>query len=202
MQGVLGAAEPEKRLRDESLGERLGIGRDLLISSDAKVGMAVGDVGFAKPVIGFEGEAGFGPGGKEGFQSGDGFLDLVLGELDFGEEQLRLPAGWSLGLVFDQCLDEGQRFVFPVLLEEGPGEAEIGGVGMAGGVLQGEERAIFLLGFGPFFEIEERLGLPEEGVGAKIFRDLVDGDIERGNGGVAMAELIKRAGLKELCGGR
>ena len=67
---------------------------------------------------------------------------------------------------------------------------------MVAGIVQGEQSAIFLLRVGPFVEIEERFGLPEESIGAEIFGNLVDGKVERGEGGIAAAELIEGLGLE------
>ena len=88
-------------------------------------------------------------------------LELFLGQVDFREEQLRLPACGSAGFVLDQRLDQGQSLGFLALLEERPGEVEVGRIDAFVAIFQGQQRAVFLFRFRPLAKIKQRLGLPE-----------------------------------------
>jgi len=67
----------------------LRIAGDPLVSHRGLVGLAVGGVGFAEPVVGLEGDGFFGIGGQQRLEAGDGFLELLFRYFDFGLEQLR-----------------------------------------------------------------------------------------------------------------
>ncbi len=197
---LVGAAQAEPGLGDEGAGEGLGI-----VGDDPVVGHGVGVLAaklgdLAAPVVGLEEGRRMDLAGEERLEGGGGAarpVELVVGDLDLGQHQggLLPRLGGRRGL--HEGAEEGAGVGLVPLLEERPGQAELGLRGEGAVARLGEDVAVGLLGLGPFFEAGLGLALPEEEGGDQRIGELFDRDGEGGEGGAVFAGVIERLPLEE-----